>query len=377
MQPRIYLVSCAGHPNYGDELITASWLRHLAEELPETEVWLDCPNPGMAAELFFGLHPNAHFTNTLWRVVWDRGNEPGAAGADEVARIVTDLGSPAYDLALLRLREMDSFHLLGGGYLNSIWPLHLRLINALLAVRELTGAALYATGISLAPLEEEDHACLPALRSFDHVSVRDTHSADLLGLDVGLDDALLGILAERDRGRNSPVKADVVVCLQRDLVPDDDFSAMVQEVRTAVSAFKAKGQSVVYAEAIPGVDHPGFDALSDLIPPENFIPFLSVWRDGLPTGAHTWITTRFHLHLLASAMGAAGTAIGVKPGYYDVKHGSLLELGTGWAYVSAGQELPEASHRSGFPRAVKGHAKEKKREALSLYRRGSAFRGRR
>ena len=63
-------MSTAGHPNFGDEFIAASWLRFLAERQPDTDVVLDCPDPGMAAFLFEGLHPRVKFTNLLWRVSW-------------------------------------------------------------------------------------------------------------------------------------------------------------------------------------------------------------------------------------------------------------------------------------------------------------------
>ena len=34
---RYYVVAPVGHPNYGDELIAASWLRELAETAPDAE----------------------------------------------------------------------------------------------------------------------------------------------------------------------------------------------------------------------------------------------------------------------------------------------------------------------------------------------------
>lgn len=46
MDERIYLISIGGYPNYGDEFITAAWLRFLAKSRPEAEVWLDTRYPG-------------------------------------------------------------------------------------------------------------------------------------------------------------------------------------------------------------------------------------------------------------------------------------------------------------------------------------------
>ena len=53
MQPGlIYLIGPSGNPNFGDEFIAASWLKYLAVERPDADVWLDCPQPGLAQVLF-------------------------------------------------------------------------------------------------------------------------------------------------------------------------------------------------------------------------------------------------------------------------------------------------------------------------------------
>ena len=60
----IHLVSWAGWPNFGDELIAARWLRFLAEHRPDAEVWLDVRHPGTVSSLLRGLHPRLHVTDT-------------------------------------------------------------------------------------------------------------------------------------------------------------------------------------------------------------------------------------------------------------------------------------------------------------------------
>ncbi|MHA7239649.1 polysaccharide pyruvyl transferase family protein [Arthrobacter sp. TMS1-12-1] len=377
----IYLISPAGHPNFGDELIAAAWLKHLAATRPDTEVWLDCPNPGLASELFHGLHPRLHVTNTLWRSCW----EAGSADPDVVMRRVDDLvrnlGSPAYDLGLERLRKVESIHLLGGGYLNDLWPFHAGLVAGAVAAQSLTGARLYGTGLSVVPMigrgarEEGDdrpRTAIELLQGFDHVSVRDEPSAALLDVALGLDDAFLGVMEERERGL-ARGGADLVLCLQSDLQSEEQSRKVIDDVRATVAAARAEGRTIQYVEAIPGVDRPAFDALGDLMDPDSFIPFMSVWRDGLPLRAdQTWVTTRFHLHFLAAAAGAAGTAIGVRDGFYDVKHRSLTDLGTGWAYRPASQEnapdaLTPGSPVAGFTEDIASRAEQKRQEALSLY----------
>ncbi|MHA7283647.1 polysaccharide pyruvyl transferase family protein [Arthrobacter sp. TMS2-4] len=377
----IYLISPAGHPNFGDELIAAAWLKHLAQTRPDDEVWLDCPNPGLASELFHGLHPRLRVTNTLWRSCWEAPSTDPDVVMTRVVDLVRNFGSPAYDLGLERLRKVESLHLLGGGYLNNLWPFHAGLVAGAVAVQALTGAKLYGTGLSVVPMIDtgtgmdgvgHPRTVVELLQHFDHVSVRDQASADVLGVTLGLDDAFLGVLEERRRGL-ARGGADLVLCLQSDLQSEEQSRKVIDDVRATVAAARAQGRTIQYVEAIPGVDRPAFDALGDLMDPDSFIPFMSVWRDGLPLRAdQTWVTTRFHLHFLAAAAGAAGTAIGVKDGFYDVKHRSLMDLGTGWSYRPASQEnapdaLASGSPAAGFTEDIASRAEQKRQEALGLY----------
>lgn len=73
--------------------------------------------------------------------------------------------------------------------------------------------------------------------------------------------------------------------------------------------------------------------------------FVQLWHEGFPgRPLQTWITTRYHFHQLAAAVGAEGIAIEVDDDYYHTKHQSLAELGTGFAIAPVGSEkLPEPS----------------------------------
>jgi len=332
--PVIYLIGTSGHPNFGDEFITAAWLRYLGEKAPQAEVWLDCPQPGAASTLFQGMHPRLNVTNTLWRAVLESSNLPAEQIGPRVRELVTHLGSPAYDLGLLKLRDADSLHLLGGGYLNGVWSHHFALTDAMRAVKELTGAKLYATGQGLMPAVSEPADPGTCFRDFNYVSVRDSASARAYGVPQGIDDAFLGAGAEI--ARETPDAKGLFVCIQSDMTDTETFEKTIAGVRPIIERAISEGKQVSYVEAIPGVDHAAFARLADLIPADRFIPFGHIWQHGLPLSVEQeWVTTRFHFHLLASAAGAKGIALGIKPGYYDVKHRSLIELGSGWEYVGA------------------------------------------
>ena len=56
--------------------------------------------------------------------------DPVAAG-ERARTLLHELGSPRYDLGLRELRRMESVHLLGGGYMNEIWPENFGVIAAM------------------------------------------------------------------------------------------------------------------------------------------------------------------------------------------------------------------------------------------------------
>lgn len=352
-----YLVSMASYPNFGDELIARRWLEHLARHRPEDEVWLDCRHPGTASALFGGLHPRLRVTDAIFRTVEDsvRGSRRS------VEDIVTGLGTPLYDAPLLALREAGSLHLLGGGFVNAVWPENDLLVRAMRAAAGLSGAPLVATGQGLAPFGPE------TLQGFAHVSVRDAQSAAHLGIAQGVDDAhLVHELPVPDRS----APTELVLCIQSDAADEGVFERLVAHVRRTVEASGVPRERVRYVEALPGGDYAGYDRLRDLVAEDGFVPFTSFWRGEFEPAAHqVWITTRFHHHLVASMHGARGIALSVKQGYYDVKHGSLLEGGTHWTIQDGTGEVLDLD-RLPAPESPAARVQAKRAEAQLLYGRG-------
>jgi hypothetical protein len=366
----VYLIGTSGHPNFGDEFITAAWLRFLATNRPDTDVWLDCPNPGLSSHLFRDLHPRLRTTNSLWRLVLETRGMDAAAADAHVDRGVVHLGTPFYDLGLLDAREARTVHVLGGGYINAAWPHNALLLRAAQRLREVGGARLVTTGLGLGTAPAPD-VLRETLATFDHATVRDVESAKLSGLEQSCDDSFLGlrtVAGVRNVEHVAEGSRDVWVGLQSDLVEPARFDAAVAAVRAALTGPLA-GRTVRYLEGIPGTDHVAYDRLADLIPPENFMPFVRLWREGFPARAgQTWLTSRFHFHLLAAASGASGTALVVDEGYYRIKHESLVESGTGWSLTPAGATTiatPSWDHR--FRGVATDLRRAKLEEAEGLY----------
>ncbi|GAA4702967.1 hypothetical protein GCM10023215_47890 [Pseudonocardia yuanmonensis] len=359
-RPLYHLVGTAGFPNYGDELIAAGWLRHLARTAPEADVWLDCPSPGTAATLLDGLHPRARFTDTVWRLCRAAPEGGPWETAAWVRRAVADPGlAPRWVAGVELLRRADVVHVIGGGYVNGIWPRHAGVLAAAVAGTDQSGGRAVATGQGLTP--EADGAG-PLLRSllerFALVEVRDEASARLLDRPntLGLDDAFLPTAAV-------PPTDDaprVVLCLQSDL-SDRPAEALATFVLGALRRWRVDPQEVAVVEGIPGQDRVVYALLEHQLPGARFVPFDRVWGDGLPVAAdQTWISTRFHPHLVAAAVGAGGLAVGLNGDYYPTKHRSLTALGSGWDLVTDLDATPGRPGPGGFPPDVVAGLRERK-----------------
>ena len=368
-----YLVGTSGHPNFGDEFVAASWLRFLAQRHPDVPVVLDCPKPGLATHLFAGLHPKLHTTDVLWRMVWETVDLPVDEASARIDGLIRNLGSPLYDFGLLAIRRATRVHVIGGGHITSHWPAHVQLLRAALTLGELADAPVAATGLGMVPSPEPEFV-RDMLGQFGHASVRDQGTSDFSGVPVAPDDAFLGLPSlpafdARPTASTPGEQGDVWVCLQRDLASEGAFEANVEAVRTILTSGLVEGRTVRYLEAIPGGDHSAFERLSDLIPADNFVPFVRLWSEPFPARPRqVWLTSRFHLHLLAAASGAAGVALEIDDDYYKAKHASLIEAGTGWSLSSAhDDEVPSPSGGHDFRVAARRMHRAKVLEAEQLY----------
>jgi hypothetical protein len=110
-------------------------------------------------------------------------------------------------------------HLLGGGYINRIWPRQIGLPAGAAAVGRTSGARCAATGLGLFPEPAGASQLVQATSAeFAITEVRDRRSAELSGIELGVDDAFLAQPAIR---RNEENPRDVMLCLQSDLLDMD------------------------------------------------------------------------------------------------------------------------------------------------------------
>ncbi|MEU6746405.1 polysaccharide pyruvyl transferase family protein [Spirillospora sp. NPDC046719] len=405
-RPLHYLVSTAGIPNLGDELIAATWLKHLAERHPEADVVLDCIDPAASLAPLAGLHPRLRLTSTLWQICFR--NWAAGARTREIAREVIADPSLAGDLAagVELLRRADVVHLTGGGFLNGIWPAFAGLLSGITAATGISGGTAAATGLGLYPAIGGTGEILSELTAgFDVLDVRDEPSSRLLGRPVArsCDDVFLlpdAWLAEP--GADLP---EVMVSIQSTQPPvtlfpppsartpgtargeaePDERELRVREARSeqgmrmlidfAAKTLAAWGADEVgLIECWPDADRRAWEMADDLAPSVRRYPLRDVLHEGFPAApGQTWLSTRFHPHLFAAAAGASGVAVNLMKGYYDTKHGSLIEQGSGWSLAhyrpfDRRQEIPDRPRSGGYPPGVLAELQGRKRSvAESIY----------
>ncbi|MCV2488553.1 polysaccharide pyruvyl transferase family protein [Geodermatophilus sp. YIM 151500] len=332
-----YLVSTAGHPNVGDELIARTWLRELRRRAPDSDVWLDCPFPSGAQALLAGEHPRLRCVDTLWRLCWEApGGTPWDTATSVHAALDDAARAPRWVPGLRLFARAATVHLLGGGYVHDLWPRHVGLLAAV-AHAAGRGAATAVTGQGFAPMAAATAGLVQRLcAGLDVVDVRDRPSAALVGRPdacSGDDLWLADVAALLDPARAAEL--DVAVCVQADMLDADD-GALTTACLRHLDAWAADPARTAVVEGMPG-DRAVHDRLAGLLPGLRRVPWTDLLDRGVPAGPHQrWFSTRFHPHLVAAAAGARGVAVPAHPGYYDVKHASLLAAGSPWAVRGPG-----------------------------------------
>ncbi|MER5659948.1 polysaccharide pyruvyl transferase family protein [Streptomyces mirabilis] len=349
VRPLYYLVSPAGIPNYGDELIALTWLRHLAEVAPDADVVVDCIGPEAAEARMRGTHPRVRFLNSLWQLCVRNWSPDPARTAEAVAAAVRDPGPyPEQAPGVALLRRAEVVHLVGGGFINAIWAPFAGLLAGITTAVGLSGGRAAMTGQGLWPPAEGASGLIRSLAdAFAVVDVRDAASAELLAAgpsSLSCDDVFLGLGPQLYAGADDV--PDVMVSVQS-LLADGDPAELLSFVAKVVDAWGA--DRVGLLECAPDQDREVLDAARRVLPGARSYAMAEVLADGLPVRpGQAWLTTRFHPHLVAAAGGASGVALDIRPDYYGTKHRSLTDGGSHWRLID-NFDLPERPAAGGYP----------------------------
>jgi hypothetical protein len=347
MAKTYYLISTAGYPNFGDEQIVRTWLSFFRKYDPNAQVILDVPFASRAGMLFRDEFANLQIVDTLWNMI-DLLDVTHADLADlNRHKDLLTGGDPRNTLGIRLIESADVIHILGGGYFdvtNRDFQRTYHLFPMLAAAKSLhPDVRLIATGIGLTPISEIVQAAIePSLAVFDHVGVRDTASAEVAGTTLEADDVFMsaGLNALRLNVRND--SPDILLSLQPmdDDIRDSFVALLVAFLRQPEHQTKRVGviEAMVPEDNWPYISQ-AFDNAPDVKDRMTFYSFWDIWRRGLPVKPkQQWVTTRFHMHLVGALLGYKGTAVSVGSTYYNTKHQSLLNVGTGWQFLASPEQ---------------------------------------
>lgn len=328
----IYLVCHSGYLNYGDELISKTWIDQLTQAFPLEKIWVDTCNPGVSSVLFSD-YPNVSFTDTLWTA---SRNSIGK-DIDHILNLsfIRDGGSGfANGLELIKTARI--VHLVGGGYMNSEIYFNYAIIATLGYIKKKHNIDIIGTGLGLEPVAENlDHLMKEYFKCFSWIDVRDQESYDRL-LRWGL-------------GERASFTCDDVFLTTPSEPPLDRDGKLIISAQTGANPHIVISFLLKLIENCPqaknGVEFLVLDADSDIVVAEKLRnisnrtdiiirDFGEIWSNGLRISPKDFVfSTRFHAHLVTSTAGARGLCASVSIPYYDVKHLSLIKMGSGFTIV--------------------------------------------
>lgn len=341
----IYSLGGAGYRNFGDELMVRSWLDWWGKNLADTKIAVDGASREALKDVFGAAYPDLvtldavnrlaarTTTGDFWDTVkrgltfYDRGGFTHYKGLADQAAV---------------LAEAKVIHLHGGGYLNNHFFGKGFLLGLAVASARRSGARLIGTGLGLVPLktpQDKDRAMVAAaLEEFELIETRDTESADILRklspearvLD-GLDDTFMDDIVFNPDG-----KRRLHLSFNESRVDTPEFIS----VESYIKQHHGDYDEVLFWQCAPN-DAGAWRRIDQLGVGAEKIDFATLVSKPIPVsrGDHM-ITARFHPHMIGARGGAVGCYY--TPGqYYDVKHGSVVRLGSGFQRMDGGTLTPE------------------------------------
>lgn len=342
----LYLVGNGGGPNFGADLIGRVWVEYLAKKYPNRTIWLDTRNAGVTAG-YFSKYKNVKAVDTFWKLR----NLSASAGESIESRIewlnkkIKYAGTPKYDIHLKNIENnVESIHFIGGGYVNSIWPDNLLLFAQAAFLKEKNlSIKVYITGAGLMPASDNFSQMFKKItKTFDFIEGRDSRTAKELNVTNGIDDVWMSfsdkLQDNKPVWKRNEVNPDIMLLIQKDF----NYGKEQSLLETAIDIIRhqpnfSSDTTIGVAEAIPATDYWAFPAIKKEFSDNNvsFYSFQNLWENGFPAGENTtWITTRFQYHLIGSSFGSKGIVLTTGSKYYDIKHTSLINNGTGWNIIN-------------------------------------------
>lgn len=326
-----YLVSQSGFENLGDDLILLSHIKRIRDFDDEGLIFIDSSNPG-GLGILLREHTNLVIVDYVWRLS-SKMFVTGLASLNHIKH----LGGPYYILEEI-MKGVTHVHMLGGGYINSIFKSNYLIVYILAELKKRFKYNLIATGQGLMPTRPD--LADPILRAFqmslpffDLFDCRDVPTYNFVsklmqsGASLTSDDLVLGDLSMYQVLCDTNSHGRVILAIHS---PSDikillNFCAeIVRNRRHNVNHFVF----LALSEEDIGVAYHIAPLLDEGIK-FTVTRYQNLLEDGFVFNCNDYIvTTKFHAHFIAAYCGIPGICSSPDGEYYEVKHQSLIMMGS-------------------------------------------------
>ncbi|MEG3116812.1 polysaccharide pyruvyl transferase family protein [Salinicola sp. 4072] len=335
----IYLVSGAGGPNFGDDLILALWIRYYRERGYTGPILVDFLNNASSIKLH-SEDKNVYFSGFLKSMTKGREGDfshyinVGKSKISENLDGFSESIKQALGVPRFSLDQINFIHVLGGGYINGVWENSFSLLGAVSQLKKISGVKIFATGLGLSPLKpssDSDFASINKIvRSFDFFEIRDIDSYNQISGFMGFSE---NVIYGLDDNFLYPIKSLVRRKRSKSL-HISGFSKTFQFASDGEIISFLKNSSKEYDRILFWLcnksDVEIANKMQSLFPGLKKLTNNMLVNVGIPFGPEdAMLTARFHPHFMAARAGVGGQYI-ANSQFYKSKHMSILDLGSGF-----------------------------------------------
>lgn len=335
------MYSFAGNRNFGDDYIAGQWIKYNEAAGFGKKIIFSSESGWLQA---YHLEDNVIFNNFIPAALAARTRGlKQSRNVDKLTEVdMIAAGQEAADQLVDNLQwrnvisRISSLHMCGGGYLNSIFPHSYGIAALFQRLSERLSVPLYGTGLGLLPIASPIPELTRVFKGFEVIECRDQESSKMLEETWGLTNACLGSDDTFLLPVTTIVQPSRRPVLYLNLQSDSNthhVQKMLDKVKPIVKSMEG-GLDIHYLHFFQNSDGRYLKHITDQLPVSVIYSKEQLYSAGLPfMPADFCITTRFHLHLLASRVGLKGGFIAGRPGYYDIKHSSITGLGSNWVDI--------------------------------------------
>lgn len=344
------MYSFAGNKNFGDDYIASEWIRFNKQAGYRKQILFSSESTWLQS---YHMGDGAIFNNVLPATIHQHAKEMREALGSEKLSIAQyiECGKVAADFLIESdqwrglVNNIVSLQACGGGYINQIFPQVYAVISMMSRLAERLSVPLYGTGLGLCPMNTTDPTITSMFEGFAQVECRDNESVEALretggaiSSSFGCDDTFITPVRYSQQPTRKPI---LFINVQSD--SNAHLHAEVLNRVQALADITRNTHTVNYIHFFQRSDAKFLASLKKVVDVSAVYTKDQLYSGGLPFQRGDFcVSSRFHLHMLASRLGARGAYVSGRPGYYDIKHKSVVELGSNWSDLMSPEFLPES-----------------------------------